>query len=240
MIHGFGHIRFFFGDASTPVDGKALVESYDQALQSRNQIQSLASKLGVSDLFFLHQIHANHGAIIEEKDRNLFQSFSVTGDYLITQCKSIAIGVLTADCVPVLIHDPIQSAIAAVHAGWKGAVNNVVANACRHMHESFGSKYKDMRMWIGPCARICCYEVSPEFIKTIPDMYVGNIIKRNDQFFFDLLGCVEHQLLDLGIRQSFIDTESAACTLHNNKYCSSRRSGRSFFRQISAIGIILK
>lgn len=237
MIHTFKNIRFYFGDASTQVDGKTLVESYEQAIQSRTQIQSVASHFGATDLFFLHQVHASHGQIIDEASIKSFKPFAHEGDFLITACKNVVIGVLTADCASVLIYDPKRSAVAAVHAGWKGAVNNVVSNACREMQNVFGSDYEDLHIWIGPSAHACCYEVSADFVNHIPVDYVHHISLRDNQNYFDLVGCVEQQLVELSINKSHIDTHHALCTLHNNHFCSSRRSNRSPMRQMSVIMI---
>ena len=81
------------------------------------------------------------------------------GDALISNQNGLAIGIRTADCVPLLLLDCRNRAVAAVHAGWRGSAANIVNQALSAMHDSFGSDPKDVYAAIGPCIRACCYEV---------------------------------------------------------------------------------
>ncbi len=86
----------------------------------------------------------------------------LTGDGLITQRAGIVISVRTADCVPILIADPVQRAVGTFHAGWRGTLARMVEKGVGEMRRWFGSEPANLRAAIGPAIHRCCYEVSDE------------------------------------------------------------------------------
>lgn len=86
-------------------------------------------------------------------------------DALATIGPGVLLGVKTADCVPVLLGDARTGACAAVHAGWRGTLQEIVARALSRMGEEFGTRPPDVRAAIGPAARACCYEVGAEVVE---------------------------------------------------------------------------
>jgi YfiH family protein len=80
-------------------------------------------------------------------------------DAIITDLPGLALTVSTADCVPILLHDPTRRAVAAIHAGWRGTAARIAAKAVGAMGATFGSRPEDLRAAIGPAIRRCCYEV---------------------------------------------------------------------------------
>ena len=80
-------------------------------------------------------------------------------DALITNLPGLALVVSTADCLPILIHDPVRRAVAAVHAGWRGTAKRIAARALAAMREAYGTDAGDCRAAIGPGIRRCCFEV---------------------------------------------------------------------------------
>jgi YfiH family protein len=86
-------------------------------------------------------------------------------DALTTGEPGVLLGVKTADCVPVLLADARTGACAAVHAGWRGTLQEIVARALSKMGEEFGTRPADVRAAVGPAARACCYEVGPEVVE---------------------------------------------------------------------------
>jgi YfiH family protein len=114
----------------------------------------------------LRQVHSDvvwdaHGL----KDRQQ------TGDALVTNECGLSIGIRTADCVPILLLDPTQRAIAAVHAGWRGTAAAVVRSAIHKMSVAFGSDPAHLRAAIGPCIRACCYQVGAEVAAHFEDLF---------------------------------------------------------------------
>ena len=118
----------------------------------------------------LKQIHGANVLILpqELEERSKFFETSANlrphADGLITNCPEITIAVAVADCLPVLIADPVAGAIAAVHAGWRGLSAGVIENAIERMASGFGTKPTDCVVGIGPSIGPCCYEVGPEVL----------------------------------------------------------------------------
>lgn len=84
------------------------------------------------------------------------------GDALITNEIGKNIGIRTADCVPILLLDARNRAVAAVHAGWRGSAAQIILRAIEQMHSDFNTDFGDLYAAIGPCIRDCCYEVGAE------------------------------------------------------------------------------
>ncbi len=114
------------------------------------------------------QVHGSRVSLVTENDRGrgLPPDFDAIpdSDGLITNSTELALGIIVADCVPVLLYDPVQHALGVVHAGWRGTVQKIVANAVDKMADEFGSKPEDLRAGIGPSIGPCCYEVGEEVI----------------------------------------------------------------------------
>lgn len=100
------------------------------------------------------------------------------GDALLTRQPGILLSVRTADCLPVLIVDPRGRAVAAVHAGWRGALERIVEKSVGEMRRAFDSRPPDLFAAIGPGIRVCCYEVGPEVV----DAFRGRF-SHSDHFF---------------------------------------------------------
>ncbi|HWR36171.1 MAG TPA: peptidoglycan editing factor PgeF [Clostridia bacterium] len=101
-----------------------------------------------------------HSAIIHRVTGR--EMHSVTGDGLITDIPGILLSVKTADCLPIVIVDPVRRAIGVFHAGWRGTVQRIVEKGVGEMRKHFGSDPADMLAAIGPGIGSCCYEVGDE------------------------------------------------------------------------------
>ncbi|MBW9155959.1 peptidoglycan editing factor PgeF [Clostridium sp. FP2] len=179
----------------------------------------------LQDIGYLNQIHSD---IIVSFDGN-----TNDGDALISDRTKTAIGVFTADCVPVILVDTKKGVIAAVHSGWKGTKALIVSKTIERLEENYGSKAKDIRVYIGPHIGGCCYEVSPELIEafTSEDIYSNIKISNNNKL--DLEKCILAQLVDKGIKEENITT-THTCTACNKQYelysyrNSENKQGRMF------------
>lgn len=124
-------------------------------------------------------------------------------DALVTAMPGIALGVLTADCAPILFHDPAAKVIGAAHGGWRGALGGVVEATLDHM-ERLGAARARIRAGIGPCIAGSSYEVGPEFPKPFlaedpaSTAYFAPAA-RAGHFLFDLPGYIEQRLGRAGI-----------------------------------------
>ncbi len=125
-----------------------------------------------------------------------------TADALVTATPGLLLGVLTADCQPVLFADVRAGVIGAAHAGWRGARDGVLGATLDAM-ENLGAKRADIHAVIGPCISQSAYEVGPEFIDSFlaDDTHNARFFAKGtgDRFLFDLPGYGLHQLRSAGV-----------------------------------------
>ena len=98
-------------------------------------------------------------------------SFEEGWDALVTDQPGVMVTVRTADCVPVLLHDPVQRVVAAVHAGWRGALAGIVPKTVALLVSRFGATVERLRMAIGPSAGPCCYEVDEPVLARLREAF---------------------------------------------------------------------
>jgi len=110
-------------------------------------------------LLTLRQIHSDLIHRITETPEN---NIPLAGDGMVANIPGILLGVLTADCLPVILVDPKRRAVGVFHAGWRGTAKRIVEKGVGEMHRWFGSEPRDLKAAIGPGIRGCCYEVGPE------------------------------------------------------------------------------
>jgi YfiH family protein len=122
----------------------------------------VARSLGANTLIRLRQVHGDDVVVIRPGIEHPARAARAAADILITDDPSVVIAVQAADCVPLLIGDPVTHAVAAAHAGWRGLAAGVPARAIAAMADAFGSRARDLVAAIGPSIGPCCYEVGPE------------------------------------------------------------------------------
>ncbi len=110
-------------------------------------------------LVSLRQVHGDRVVIFEGNIQKVGEVWGEEGDSLITQAPGLALGVFTADCLPIFLYDPQKEAIGVVHAGWRGTARGVTGKAVERMKAAFECQSADIRAAMGPCIGPCCYEV---------------------------------------------------------------------------------
>ena len=113
---------------------------------------------------FTHQTHTDVVARVGAADRGwgLFREVEPERDGIYTNVPGVALVCFTADCTPILLHDPVRRAAAAVHAGWRGTAKGIVARCVEAMSRDFGTDPADLEAAVGPCIGPCCFETGPE------------------------------------------------------------------------------
>jgi YfiH family protein len=150
-------------------------------------------------------------------------------DALITNTPGTALVIFTADCTPVLFHDPVTGAVGAAHAGWRGTTANIVGKTVKAMCDHFGCKAENIHAAIGPNIGQCCFETD----RDVPDAVFAllgaesarYIIKKGDKYHIDLKGVNARLLEKAGILSVDISTECTACNCA--LYWSHRKVGSS-------------
>jgi len=162
---------------------------------------------------------------------------AMEGDGLIAVEPGAKVGVKTADCVPILLADRRRKAVAAVHAGWRGAAAGIAGAAARRMAEVCGTDPADLIAAIGPSIGPCCFEVGPEVAQLFRPLFP----QRRDldrKTKIDLLEANVLQLEAAGVPKRQIDREGAPCTFCGGaEFHSWRRDRKEGLRMIAVIGI---
>lgn len=128
-------------------------------------LNSIREDFDLEDVIYLKQVHSDIVHKYEKGDKSLIDK---EGDGLITNIENTAVGVFTADCVPIIIIDSNNN-IAAIHSGWKGTYNSIILKTLEKMRDEFNTDINTVKVFIGPHIRQCCYEVSPELKKKFLD-----------------------------------------------------------------------
>ena len=235
-LYNDNNIAIYLGDASDRLFMSD--ESYDSlkkaadllAIEPFSQLRRITQ---INSIVFPRQVHGTAGFIV---DTNSIKPFAIESDYSITNRRTIGIGILTADCLPILLHDRVNQAIAAIHAGWRGSVAGIAIKALEHMKTSFGTQPIHVRAFFGPCAGQCCYSVGPEVIQSVKPYQDQVLEPRGNQTYFDLIAYNRLLLEHAGL--TAFCTDFAQCTICHPQFCSYRRQQKASGRQMTVINLI--
>ena len=169
-----------------------------------------------------------HGADVRAvRDQRDAASERERCDALTTGLPGVLLGVKTADCAPVLLADPRRGACAAVHAGWRGTLAEVVKRALARMREEFGTDPRDVRAAIGPAARACCYEVGAEVVEAFREKFsnAGSLFvpTREGHALADVQLANREQLVGSGVPAERIHTLPLCTICRPELFFSYRR-----------------
>lgn len=151
-------------------------------------------------------------------------------DFLYTNLSGIALGILTADCLPIIVFDQAKKALLAIHTGWRGSLRGIIKIALQEFCKNLDLNLKDLLFYFGPSAQECCYEVGEDFILELSktcENWQEFISKREEKLFFSLPKFNYSELINLGVLESSTSLENNECTICNPRFCSYRRSGDS-------------
>jgi polyphenol oxidase len=151
------------------------------------------------------------------------------GDALVSNHLGVDLAIRTADCLPVLIADPKRQAVAAIHAGWRGVVSEIVVKAVDRMTREFASKAEDLLVAIGPGIGPCCFEVGPE---------VAVQFQLSGRTKIDLVETVCRQLGRNGVSQRQISSSQLCTYCDQELFESYRRDKTEAGRMTAMIGIV--
>jgi polyphenol oxidase len=210
--------------------------SMDNKMKIRKNLDFVAKKMNVkkNKLILMHQTHSNK--VVEIKKNNYKRK--IIADAMITKMKGIVLGVVTADCVPLIMYDCKNEIVSCVHAGWKGTYLGIIKNTITRI-KKLNSNNK-IYACIGPCIAKKSYEVDLKFYKKFISKSNKNkkyfSKKSNDKKLFDLRKLVTDELLKFKVKVDQVDKDTFAQT---SNFFSYRRSNKllqkDYGRCISAI-----
>jgi len=211
-----------------------------EAVAENRRLLSLELPIpNASRIIVPHQVHDSVVQVIDED--TLGQQELIEGvDALITRLPGVCIGVSTADCIPIIIYDPINHCAAAVHAGWRGTVKRIAEKTARQMYSFYRSDYGEMQVMIGPGISLKNFEVGQEVYDEFlqAGFPMERIAAKYAKWHIDLPLCNRLQLEQLGVRPENI-RETGICTYdHTDDFFSARRLGIASGRIYT--GVILR
>jgi len=189
--------------------------------------EMLAETLGVprNSIVTAQQVHGK--AVVDVSAR-----VSTAADALVTSTPGVIVGVKLADCCGVLLHDPVHHVVAAVHSGWRGTAQNIVAATIEHMQGAYGTHPADLCAHMSACASGSMYEVGQD-VHDVLSAHCKPL--ANGKWTFDNHEAIHQQLLACGIAESNISRDSA-CTISDVTYHSFRRDKERSGRMLAFIG----
>ena len=147
----------------------------------RRNLQILGSALGfgLEDLVLTRQTHTDIVRVVSRKDHvSCFHRDYPECDGLVTCDEGVALLIFTADCTPLLFHDPVTGTVGAAHAGWRGTAQNIGAKTVEAMVKNFGCDPADIRAAIGPNIGGCCFETDAD----VPEAMIAALGSEVEQF----------------------------------------------------------
>lgn len=204
-------------------------DSRENILQNKAILGS-ALDIDPERIFLANQVHGDQVLILEELPAETSSKYHhLDYDAIVTRQNGVAIGVLTADCLPIMVYDPEETVIGIVHSGWRGTCLNIVGNVVSKLRRAFGVDPENLIVGLGPCIGDCCYEVDIKVVRSIKNS-TGRwkeFIKplKANRYSLDLVGLNVFQILQAGVPQENI-VRVNACTACNSKIFFSHRASR--------------
>ena len=190
----------------------------------------LGNALGfeISDLVLTRQIHSDIVRTVTRADCNgCFHRDYPECDGLVTNDPGVALTIFTADCTPLLFHDPVTGAVGAAHAGWKGTAQDIAGKTVEAMVRSFGCDPANIRAAIGPNVGVCHFETDADVPEAMLAAYGEEICpfirEKGPKFFLDLKEINAFALRRAGVRHIEISEDCTMCS--PDRFWSHRITG---------------
>ncbi len=197
----------------------------------------LSDAFGIPSGQFLtvHQVHGDRvhdvaGSVCHIPRSEAFPpEVDLSCDALITDRPEIALGIKTADCVPIFLADRVKRVIGAVHAGWRGTALGIAGKAVDAIMERFSSRPEDIVAVIGPAIGPCCYEVDDTVFRAMPSPGGGasffRLGRREGHWMFDLAAANRQQIEERGVSPGNVFSAGVCSSCREDSFYSHRRDG---------------
>lgn len=195
-------------------------------------LDAFAGAIGISkdSVISLGQIHSTRVISVDERSRG--RGYILPDDEkcdgYVTNTPGVALGVKTADCVPILMCDSGAGVIGAVHAGWRGTAGKISEECIKEL-VSLGASCENIHVAIGPAIHSCCYEVGEDFRDSVRQM-IGSAVtdkfvtEKDGHLFADIVGMNKFILVSCGIKDNNIDVCKYCTCCHPELFFSHRFS----------------
>ncbi len=258
MFYETTYAKIFIGDKLHQISKNKLGIQTAESVLTMLPFEEINKKLNIKACYFQNQVHGTQGTIISEdktekntktliprlhvvsalnneKNNTLF---SREGDFLVTNLSGVALGVLTADCLPIIMIDNHNHAIGIAHAGWRGSIKNIGTTMLHALQETYKTKLEDIIIYFGPSALPCCYEVNTNFVQNLSPHLIEKTVKKNgNKLFFNLPLYTKLLLIQAGIKEKQFCFRFNVCTICATDYCSFRREKEDDLRQFTLVSL---
>ena len=210
----------------------------DLVVSNRSSAAYALGEHGIADLVVFRQVHSTKVVTLTERPQGVIEA-----DAMVTNRPDLLLGILTADCAPVLLADPDAGIVAAAHAGWKGAVGGILPNTIDAM-VALGAKPENIRAAIGPTISGANYEVGPDTagqLVRLDPAAAAHITASTEKTreHFDIPGFLQEQLFGAGV--GLVSNLDLCTYALPERYFSHRYAthhGTNTGRQIAIIGLV--
>ena len=246
-VESYGAIAAFSfrngGYSSGPYESLNFSSSYgDNETNVTRNLRTFSNHLGIesSGIIALNQEHGDTIVIVDHVPKT-----TMTGDAIIAVNSGLYPSIKTADCLPLLIIDPVKQISAAIHAGWRGTVLRITRKVVLTLINDFKCNHENLIVALGPAIGLCCYEVDQTVLKPLFSQipWAEKFTAQTDtdpQFFkkrrLDLVAINHQELINLGILPQNTHIVKMCTSCNKNKLFSYRRDGGVSGRSIAVTG----
>ena len=216
--------------------GFTAADAAENVRENRARFVEAVSGSRETSLQTVRQVHSNRSMTAAEAA----QDTTPEADGLMTGQAGVLLGIQTADCIPVLVADPVRRTVAAFHAGWRGTVARIVELGVGRMVQEFGSAPADLIAAIGPGIGVCCYKVGEEVQTQFGAnfSYAGELfLPIEGAFNLNLVEANRRQLMAAGLRPDAIAMVGGCTACQPRLFYSHRASGGHAGRMMAVIGV---
>ncbi len=213
----------------------------DRAYVLRNRARfGQAVGFDPDNLMTLRQVHGNHVVVLTAAS-DLALARGTPGDGLITKCSHLPLGVITADCFPIILTAPSVPAVGILHAGRKGTATQLVPTAIALMCQEYEVSAKDMFAAIGPGIGGCCYEVDDASAEPFMTQFPVDVgvywPSRPGHLYLNLQQALVLQLCSAGVPSRQVWSADLCTACHPEWFYSYRRDGPQSGRMLNVVMI---
>ena len=237
LLHGFMGRRG--GRSVGPFTGLNLSFRVGDDVQVvKDNMCDLKGAVGIHDgrVVTMKQVHGDR--IVEVRDKNLKEVGEADG--MVTRKKETFLGVLTADCVPILVVAPEKKMAAAIHAGWRGSLAGIAAKTVKLFLEEHSILPSELEVALGPAIDACCYEIGNDvaqpLIERWGDLAESSIQMKDQKTYLHLRNLNQAILHRAGVPQSQIFQIGPCTSCSTADFFSYRKAKKETGRQLSFIG----
>jgi hypothetical protein len=205
----------------------------DDPVHVRENYRRLCANLGISpeSIVTTGQVHGTDVALVTAPGN--LDGF----DALITNVRGLFVGIMTADCYPILVHDRRTGACGAAHAGWQGAAGLIAEKTVQAMRDAFGTLPQDCLAWVGTGISGERYEIGGEVAARFDSRYLEPSPSGEGKFLLDLSAASRDQLIEAGISPEQVQCSEFCSYCDSDRFFSYRRDNGKTGRMLALIGV---